>query len=137
VGAQGRVLAVDRSAELVRHVSTRAAAEGLTHLETLAADITGELPLRTGSFDFCLLCTVLHSLGHEKRGRVLREAHRLLAPAGRLAVVEIKKEPMDFGPPLEQRLSEDELERLAADTGFRRILSTGLGPTHLGIFAAQ
>jgi len=47
---------------------------------------------------------------------------------GRLAVVEFKKRRMEFGPPLEVRLSPAEVERLAAAAGFGKEDSFEAGP---------
>ena len=64
----------------------------------------------------------------------LREIHRVLTPSGRLAVIEIMKKPMPFGPPLEKRISEEELQAMATENGFAASTISDLGFTYLAIF---
>jgi len=42
---------------------------------------------------------------------LVNEVKRLLKPKGKLAIIEIKKEETPFGPPLEIRLSPEELKQ--------------------------
>jgi hypothetical protein len=58
----------------------------------------------------------------------------VLAPSGELAVVELKKEPTSFGPPLEQRISEEVMADLARGCGFAPARSLDLGAFYLAVF---
>jgi hypothetical protein len=101
----------------------------------MVRDIAAPLPLDDAIADRCLLCTVLHSADLLGPGtRVLREARRLLAPRGELAVVEIKKAPMPFGPPQHLRIPEDRLRAVAAACGLQARASVDLGYTYMVVF---
>jgi ubiquinone/menaquinone biosynthesis C-methylase UbiE len=77
------------------------------------------LPFGDDSFDLCFLGLVLHEAEHPLR--TLQEAHRVCAV--RTAVLEWPAAEQDFGPPLKDRLSSDEVLRLAKSSGFFEIKS--------------
>ena len=121
VGPGGTVWALDADQpsldRLIRDIFT----SGLRNIRPLLSDLTETLPVKTGSVDLCLLVNVLHGLAWDKTAsRALDEIARVLKPGGRLAVVEFKKQEMEFGPPLEVRLEPEDVERLAAPAGLRK-----------------
>lgn len=70
------------------------------------------VPLPDGAADVVTCCYLLHVLGMEDRGRVLREARRLLctAPGSRLVIVTVWANPDTIGG----RMLNRQLHRLAA-----------------------
>jgi len=56
------------------------------------------------------LSTVVHGFSPEQFSGFKTEVKRLLSPQGRLAVVEIVKRATPFGPPLDRRLSPEDLK---------------------------
>jgi SAM-dependent methyltransferase len=80
-----RVVAVDASAEMLRAARERLQSTGNVDLRegTLEA-----LPVEDGSVDLALLVLVLHHLGDP--AAALREARRVLAPGGRLLVLDMQ-----------------------------------------------
>lgn len=81
-----RVTAVDLSPEMLTQLGQRAAAAGLTNIETVEGDID-DLPLEDASHDVVVLSQALHH--SEQPGRALAEAVRVLAPGGRLLVIDL------------------------------------------------
>jgi SAM-dependent methyltransferase len=78
-------LGVDLAAEMLAVAREKSAAAGLSsHL--LQANLTQLDCLAAGSFDYaaCLFSTLGMVIGAEQRGRVLRQAARLLRPGGKL-----------------------------------------------------
>jgi len=83
-----------------------------TNIEPFVGDITKKTKLASSSIDLIYLSTVVHAFSKTKQMEgFLKEVKRLLKPDGRLAVVEIKKEKTPFGPPMEMRLSPEELRQ--------------------------
>ncbi len=80
------------------------------NIVSIVGDITVPTELPASAFDLIYLSTVVHGFSSEQMQGFTAEAKRLLAPAGRLAIVEIVKRATPFGPPVEMRLSPDELE---------------------------
>jgi ubiquinone/menaquinone biosynthesis C-methylase UbiE len=137
VGEQGTVYALDLWEEGLVVLGTEAEFLGLHHLKAIAADICATLPVEDASVDACLIATVLHDFVLEGcADNVLDEARRILRPHGRLAVVEFKKFDGRPGPPIHEKLSPDELERLVSPHGFTKERFVELGEhTYLTTFA--
>jgi len=96
VGSVGRVCGIDASHEMIVRARKKA--------KKAAADVTFEnalvenLPFPDASFDVVFSTTMLHHLPINARRECLREARRVLNPAGRLLAV-------DFGGPVSERRS--------------------------------
>ena len=82
---------------------------GETNIEAVVGDITSQTTLPAAAFDLIYLSTVVHGFAFDQRHGFAAEVKRLLAPEGRLAIVEIMKRATPFGPPMEMRLSPEEL----------------------------
>lgn len=102
----GEVLALDIDAEAIEALRTEAGAAGI---EAMVGDITKRTPLVTSSIDLIYLSAVFHGFSVDEIQGFRKEARRLLKPGGRLAVVEFRNVETPFGPPLDIRLSPDDL----------------------------
>jgi ubiquinone/menaquinone biosynthesis C-methylase UbiE len=135
VGQSGRVIAVDASPEMIGHISERTAQENITNVECMIADITEPLAIKDSTVDVCFLSTVLHIFQLEQCGKsIFSEIRRVLKPEGRTVIIECKKERLPFGPPLEMRLSADELSAVATASGFIKKGDVDLGYNYLVLF---
>ncbi|UUL83890.1 ArsR/SmtB family transcription factor [Sphingomonas qomolangmaensis] len=83
-----RALGIDRSSEMLRLARAKLAERGLDHAELRQADLYA-LPLGDGDADAAILHHVLHFA--QQPGAAIVEAGRVLAPGGRLLIV-------DFAP---------------------------------------
>lgn len=132
VGEGGRIYAVDMQEPMLWALQARLLEEGLSNvlpvlsLETL-------IPLPSSSVDLLLLVNTLHELEED---HTLAEAHRLLRPAGRMGLVDWKKEPMEHGPPVEHRLSLAEAQSRLERNGFAG-KEVEVGPYHYGLRLAR
>lgn len=134
------VIAVDASAEMLAAARARL---GVTPNVDLREGTLEALPIPDASVDLALLVLVLHHLGDP--AAVLREARRVLAPGGRLLVVDMQAHDRE-----EYRgqmghvwlgFSEPQMDRLLAAAGFSgtRIvpLSPASGVRGPALFAAR
>ena len=128
VGPRGRVYALDHKRDIVQSLIEDARSRGLHNIEAMEADVAAPLPLEDNAADVCLISTVLHIFTLSQVEKVIfSEMRRVLKPNGLLAVIECGKEDLSFGPPLEMRLTPEEIETAAARGGFVRSKMINLG----------
>ena len=112
VGPAGRVYALDVSAEMLDRLRARNPPEQVEIVQSEES----RLPLATGAVGLALLAFVLHEL-HDPPA-FLAEVRRILAPGGRLVVLEWTPREEEMGPPLAERLPRGESRRRLEAAGF-------------------
>jgi ubiquinone/menaquinone biosynthesis C-methylase UbiE len=114
VGPNGVVYAEDIQRQMLEATSRRVTREGLRNVRTVLG--TSEDPaLPAGSLDAVLLVDTYHEL--ENPVALLRNIAKSLKPAGRVGVVDFKKDGLGPGPAIEDRPSQDAIVRDAQSAG--------------------
>jgi ubiquinone/menaquinone biosynthesis C-methylase UbiE len=132
VGDSGKIYASDISQTNINKLREKVISAGLTNviMETVKAE---ELKLSEIYADIIFFGIVLHDF--ENPRKVLANAHSMLKPAGRLANLDWKNEPMDLGPPSHIRFSEEKAKHLIESSGFKVQLIKESGLYHYIIIA--
>jgi len=115
VGNNGKVYAVDSSAEMMGHIQAKNPPPNLILVQRDVAN-TG---LDDQIADICLLAFILHEVKQPES--LIAEASRLLKPQGRLLVVEWKAELESPGPPKSRRIARGQIEQLFGHAGLSSI----------------
>jgi ubiquinone/menaquinone biosynthesis C-methylase UbiE len=108
----GKVFAVDIDEKLLDILRKEAPPNVTT---VLAAPDDPKLP--PASVDVIFFCDVLHHI--QSRGPYLRKLRRALKPGGRVVNVDFYKKPLPVGPPVEMKLSEEQVIAEFKSAGFR------------------
>ena len=111
-----KVFAIDVQEEMLDIIREKIRMGKLTNIETLLSK-ESSIPLPDNSVDVLFMANVFHEL--DDRGAILKEAKRIISGRGRLIIIDWKKMEMEMGPPIEERLSEDEVVSICEDGGFR------------------
>ncbi len=125
VGPTGLALAADIQGEMLSTVRSRALEHGLTNVRIVKTN-DREIPIPPGSCDFALLAFTLHEIEH--RASFLHRAARTLKPGGRLWVLEWDKVEGPIGPPMEDRITPEELLADAQAAGLKVVEERELTP---------
>jgi ubiquinone/menaquinone biosynthesis C-methylase UbiE len=129
LGREGVVYAADLWPEALVRLQRKAKAQNLENINTIVGDVSRRLPMEDATVDVCFIATALHDFVREGVAfEALKEAARLLRPGGFLAVLEFKKIGGPPGPPMDIRLSPEEVEKLASLHGFAKMELTEIGP---------
>ena len=95
--------------------------------------ISDDLPLDNDSCDMVIMVTVLHEVSDKEK--MIKEINRVLKKDGKLMIIEFHKKETPMGPPVEHRLSEEYVESLCLDCGFKDIVKDSLGDNFYSIIA--
>lgn len=114
----GEIWAVDVSEEMLSALQKRLEEQGVEYVRPLLWQEKG-IPLKDSYLDRVLAAQVLHEV--DDRKAFLAEISRVLKNEGRIVMVDWRRAPSPTGPPLEERVAEEEAVELLADAGFGEI----------------
>ena len=100
VGETGKVIAIDISSDMVKELKKRAGDR--PNLKVINGDLLPE-----ERADVILLVNVLHEL--DSPGEFLKQCFAHLLPHGRVIVIDWQKKETDMGPPVDHRISLEEV----------------------------
>jgi ubiquinone/menaquinone biosynthesis C-methylase UbiE len=118
----GTVVAVDELDDLLQRLAGKLALPGRETLRDriwLVRPERGHLPLQDGSAQRVLVLNVLHHINDDPIA--LAEIGRVLAPGGRLVVIDFGDIERPVGPPRDHVLSHDDLRAVVTGMGLREI----------------
>ena len=119
-GETGLVYAVDSNQTMLSSLKENVAKSGLNQriIKIIESDVT-----RTGiaeeSVDIVFFANVLHEV--EDRKSFFQEVRRISKSTARIVDVDWKKIQTEHGPPLKERLSEDEAKQVLSENGGIRL----------------
>ncbi len=125
VGPAGCVYAVDAQDGMLQWITDKMEKEGLTNIRLVHADAVATT-LPDACCDLYLTANVWHEF--DDRGRVLAEARRVLKPGGRIAILDWSPDVERVaGPPLEHRISTQDVKADLVAAGFRNPSAAHIG----------
>jgi cyclopropane fatty-acyl-phospholipid synthase-like methyltransferase len=124
--ASPSVYAVDIEPSMVEYLKSRAANEGLKNVVPVQASADSpHLPARV---DLVLIVDTYHHIG--RRVEYFRKLRASLTPAGRLAIIDFRKDA-PTGPPSEFRFTEAQITSELAQAGYGLAVSYSFLPRQL------
>jgi len=133
VGKNGTVYAVDILKTNLESVFRKAKTENLINIKTIWSnlEILNATNIESGSVDVGLLITTLYQ--SNKKAEIIREVIRIIRKHGKLIIVEWKSIFTPFGPPLENRVSEENIKNIAGRLGLKLEAEFFVGLYHYGL----
>ncbi len=133
----GTVHALDIEPEMLRATAAKAESFGLTNVRTVQRDfVTDGTGLPDSSVGYAMLFNILHA---EDPLRLLREAHRVLRPGGRVGVIHwVYDATTPRGPPLSIRPRPEHCQAWVQQAGFELLIPlVALPPYHYGLVGSR
>ncbi|OGO24583.1 MAG: hypothetical protein A2Z28_07235 [Chloroflexi bacterium RBG_16_51_9] len=131
VGEKGKVYAVDIDEPSIDILKKEISDRKIKNIESIVADMTDKTPLATHSIDICLMANVLHGfVENQETTGVMIEITRVLKFGGTLAIVEFKKTRDIPGPPLNVKLSPQQVAAVITPYRYRKEQVVEVGPYH-------
>jgi ubiquinone/menaquinone biosynthesis C-methylase UbiE len=115
VGPNGMVYAEDVQPQMIEAISRRTARAQLRNVRTVLG--TASDPRLPAPVDAVLINDAYHEMEHPVV--MLRNLARTLKPAGRIGIVEFKKDGWGPGPPMDERMDPERVVRDAEAAGLR------------------
>lgn len=128
IGPKGLVYAVDASGVMLAELRSKAASAGVFNIRTHQVP-QSKLDLPEAEYTLVIMSDTLHEVDDKKA--FLAAVSAALKPGARLSVIEWAKKETPDGPPLQARVSEDELQVLLKKSGFTEPDSAPLGAAHV------
>jgi len=128
VGPKGCVYAIDISGVMLADLRSKTASAGIFNVETSQTP-HGKLTIPPANYTLALMLNVLHEV--DDKAAFLAAAAAALKPGAKLAVIEWKKAVTPAGPPVKERISEDEMQVMLKKAGFTEPRSEDLPPSHV------
>lgn len=130
VGKQGRVLAVDKTPEMLKVLEEKLERVETDNIKIIQADIlsTG---IKKGTVDVAFMANVFHDVRVES----LKEVERMLRASGRLVILDWKKVPTKAGPLMKARLTPEEVATILKGRRWKIAEQFDMGPTHYVVVA--
>ncbi len=116
--SSGDIFALEISDDIIA-VLERKKSEGDIQNLIIRKVESDRLPLESGICDMAIMVTVLHEI--EDKDSMLKEIRRILKTNGKLAVIEFHKAETPMGPPVDHRISEEQVMELCDDNSFKHI----------------
>ena len=127
VGPQGIVYAEDVQQEMLNAITRRVQREELKNVRTVLGQ-ADDPRLPPNAFDVVLVVDAYHEVEEQNRLPMLANIAKALKPQGRVGVVDFKLDGLGPGPEMEERVSPDEVVRVARQAGLRLVKSESFLP---------
>jgi ubiquinone/menaquinone biosynthesis C-methylase UbiE len=132
VGGKGKVYAVDIQEDLLKQLKTAGEQENLDNIEIIRGDLEEEkgTKLADKSVDGVVIANTLFQL--EKPEICVKEAMRIVAPEGKMLVVDWRESFGGLGPQEEHVIPEERAKKMFEDAGCEVIEDINTKKYHYG-----
>ncbi len=127
--SNNHIYALEKSDSMIEILNSRIIERGIKNFKVkkVNSDI---LPIEDHICDLVIMITVLHHIDNKKV--LVSEIKRILRDKGRLLIIEFHKRETGSGPPVEIRISQEELEEFAKTYELKTIEKFELGDNFYG-----
>ncbi len=118
VGSMGRIYAVDISPDMIRYLNRRIRDTGVKNVITVLSDPDDPL-LPDASVDRFFICDTWHHI--DNKAKYLGLMKKMLKTGGQVVMIDFQKRDLPIGPPVEMKISRQDLLRQMQESGFHLV----------------
>ena len=126
-----KVYGIDIQKEMLGFIEEKIQKQEILNIKTLRSK-ENEIPLQNGSVDLLLSVNRLHEF--QDKEKIIDEMQRVIKHEGQIAIIDFKKEKINFGPPVAIRISKEKRVYLFEKKGFTFLKSHDLKYHYLIVF---
>jgi len=127
------IYALEIEDDMVELLKSKKQNQNFSNLKILKVD-SSKLPLCDDTCDLAIMVTVLHEISDKEQ--MIREMKRILKKNGRFLIIEFKKQKTPMGPPVDNRISAEDVENICKNIGFKIVSRFELGENFYGLVFA-
>lgn len=101
-----KTVAIDSQLGMLEDLKKRIGSDRGNDMNFVLAELP-DIPLKDGSMDHLFLINMLHEV--EDRDKMITECRRTLKVGGMITLVDFQKRATSMGPPLEERIREEDI----------------------------
>lgn len=124
----GKVIGIDIMDEILEIARNRS--QGIENIEYKKSE-EYSFPIEDKSIQYVFISNVIHEI--ENRTKYLAEIKRVIKSEGYLCIIEWAKRSMEIGPPVEERISIEEIKALASSLLFEFVEEITINNEHYGV----
>ncbi len=130
-----KVYALDVQQGMLDILRSKIEKQKISNIESILSE-KSHIPLPDNLVNVLLMGNVFHEL--EARDSIINEVKRILSGGGKMVIVDWLKIEMDFGPPVDERLTAEEVSSICENNGFKVLEKSDAGPyNYLLIFGEK
>jgi ubiquinone/menaquinone biosynthesis C-methylase UbiE len=131
VGSASKVYAIDIYEQSKAALNKEILDKDIKNLVTINADAVKEIPIARNTVDVCLMSNVIHGFAaNNELDTVMKSINRVLNEEGKIIAIDFKKIDTGFGPPLNIRLSKEDVDEKLAPYGYKLEKDFDAGSDH-------
>ena len=131
VGNTAKVYALDIYDQSIAALNKDILDKGIKNLVTMRFDAMEKIPVASSTIDVCLMSNVIHGfVANNELDTVMKNINRVLNEDGKIIAIDFKKIDTGFGPPLEIRLSKEDMVEKLAQYGYKLEKNFEVGSNH-------
>ena len=129
----GHVYAIDIQRDLLKRLKNEAHRRGFKNVEVIWTDVENPSASKVADkrLDIVLISNLLFQI--QNKTAVLKEAHRIVRPNGRLGIIDWRESYGGMGPHPSDVVTKEAAEKLALDAGFISLREFPAGAHHYGL----
>lgn len=118
------IYSLEKSDDMIEILNERIIDKNIKNIKVKKVD-SDILPLDDNTCDIVMMVTSLHHI--EDKESMIEEIKRILKENGRLSIIEFYKKKTSFGPSVDHRISQEEVEIVVNDKGLNMVDRFSMG----------